>query len=70
MPTIINKDQFGFIKERNIGELIRFVQDLIENYENNDKEGIIIQLDFQKAFDSVEWPFLYETLRRLTSKKT
>ena len=29
----------------------------------NDIDAILAQIDFEKAFDSIEWPFLYKTLK-------
>ena len=52
---VIHTDQTGFVKGRYIGESIRFVEDLIEKYDKENREGIIMPLDFEKAFDSTEW---------------
>ena len=54
IPSIINTDQSGFVKNRFIGELVRFTQDKIDQFDYENKTGIIQQLDFEKAFDSVE----------------
>ena len=64
LPQIIHNDQSGFLKGRYIGEGVRFIEDLIESYDTDDKPGIILQLDFEKAFDSVEWNFLIATLEK------
>ena len=64
LPQIIHNDQSGFLKGRYIGEGVRFIEDLIESYDKADKPGIILQLDFEKAFDSVEWNFLTATLEK------
>ena len=52
LPQIIHNDQSGFLKGRYIGEGVRFIEDLIESYYTDNKPGIILQLDFEKAFDS------------------
>ena len=65
IPHIIHPDQSGFVSGRYIGESIRFVEDVIEFFEKENKEGIIVQLDFEKAFDSIEWNFVFEVLRKL-----
>ena len=64
LPNVINNDQSGFLKGRYIGEGVRFVEDLIDLYDNSNQSGIILQLDFEKAFDSVEWDFLFATLEK------
>ena len=41
---------------------IRLVDDVIEYYERMQKKGIILMADFSKAFDSLEWDFMYKSL--------
>jgi hypothetical protein len=62
--SLIHNNQSGFIKGRFIGEGIRFMDDLIEYMDKTNKPGLALQLDFEKAFDSVEWYFLFEALRK------
>jgi hypothetical protein len=38
------------------------MQDVIEFTEKYNTEGVIVMLDFQKAFDSVEWEFVFHTM--------
>ena len=61
---IIHPNQSGFIKGRFIGEGIRFVEDLIEYSDNYYKNGILLQLDFEKAFDSIEWDFMLRVVKK------
>ena len=37
--------------------------DLIEKLEEDDIPGLLLLLDFEKAFDTLEWPFINETLK-------
>ena len=60
LPLLIERDQTGYIKGRFIGENIRLITDIIEQHEN--KEGMILFLDFEKAFDSLEWEYLFKVL--------
>ena len=48
--------------ERHIGENIRFLIDAIEYTKAHNIPGILVSLDFRKAFDSVEWSFIMRTL--------
>ena len=59
---IINRDQSAYIKERNTGENDRFILDIFEYYENKSLDGILLFLDFEKAFDSVEYNFMFKIL--------
>jgi hypothetical protein len=47
-----------------IGINARFILDIFEYCENNNENGILLFLDFEKAFDSVEWNFLFKTLEK------
>ena len=59
LPKLIIEDQTGYIKNWFIGFNLRQIQDIID-YSNIYKiEGAIIFLDFSKAFDSLEWDFIF-----------
>ena len=60
LPHLTESDQTGYIKGRFVGENIRLISDIIEQHEN--KEGMILFLDFEKAFDSLEWGYLFKVL--------
>lgn len=61
LPKIIHVDQKGCIQGRFIGENIRLIEDVIESC--NDEE-VVIFLDQQKAFDKVEWEWLFLVLKK------
>ena len=58
LPHIVNQDQVGYITGRNITDNIRTILDVVEYTENENIPGILINIDFEKAFDSVSWKFL------------
>ena len=62
IPSLISYDQVGYIKNRYIGENVRIIFDLIKYCDLNEIEAFLIQVDFEKAFDSIEWPFLFKCL--------
>ena len=63
LPTIISKDQSGYLKGRFIGENIRTIFDTIEYTKLNQISGMMVLVDFEKAFDSISWSFLFESLK-------
>ena len=63
LVDIISPSQAGFVKGRYIGECTRIINDIIEKSEENNQSGILLMLDFEKAFDSIEWPFIEKSLR-------
>lgn len=64
LPKIIHEDQSGFIKGRYIGENIRQIDDLIYTLTKQNITGIILMLDFEKAFDSIEWEYMNAILMK------
>jgi hypothetical protein len=54
LRNIISETQRGFLKGRYIGECTRFVYDLIDKLEEDDMPGLLLLIDFEKAFDTVE----------------
>ena len=60
--NIINFDQSGYIKGRFIGENIRTIIYTIQFSSDVDVPGYMIFLDFEKAFDSISWQFLFTVL--------
>ena len=50
---IINTNQSGFLKGRNISDQIRLIDDVINYTHRNNQSGGIVSLDFRRAFDSI-----------------
>ena len=53
MPNIINSDQAGFVGGRFIGEPIRLTYDVMKLAKHSNYTGLLLLVDFTKAFDSV-----------------
>lgn len=53
LDYIINENQKGFLKGRFIGENTRFVYDIINETKIRQIPGMILLIDFEKAFDSI-----------------
>ena len=54
LPNLISNDQTGFIKDRFIGENIGLVDSIINYASEKNIPGLLLFLDFQKAFDTLE----------------
>ena len=66
----INSNQNGYIKNRYIGFNFRQIQDIIYYADKFNVEGAILFLDFSKAFDSLEWKFMYLSLEKFGFQKS
>ena len=62
LSNLIHEDQTGFLKGRFIGENIRLIYDILHYTEDRDIPGMLLLIDFEKAFDSLSWSFVDETL--------
>uniref|UniRef100_A0A803K359 Reverse transcriptase domain-containing protein n=1 Tax=Xenopus tropicalis TaxID=8364 RepID=A0A803K359_XENTR len=64
LPTIIHRDQVGFICGRQAADTIRRLS-LLSNWAiQTGTPSMLLKLDIRKAFDSVAWPYLYFTLQK------
>ena len=61
LPDIIHMNQCGCVKGRKIGQGIRLVDDILENLD--DKNCIMLD-DKEKAFDRVEWDWIFFVLKK------
>ncbi|XP_074373917.1 secreted RxLR effector protein 78-like [Apium graveolens] len=59
---LINMSQFGFVKGRQAAECIFVVTEVYHSLKFTRSKGLILKLDFVKAFDTVNWGFLFKTM--------
>ena len=62
LPNIIHCNQPGYVKDRYIGERVRSTLDIMDFTEKENIPGLMIFIDFRKAFDTLEWNFLFNCL--------
>lgn len=63
LPYLIHEDQFGYMKGRNISNDILDLMSLINFCETEKQQAILISVDFQKAYDSLQHNSLREILK-------
>jgi hypothetical protein len=62
IDKLVHQSQFGFLKGRNINEAIRTILDIVDYTDLESKHGIMLALDFQKAFDTLSFDYMFKTL--------
>ena len=69
LNQIIDHTQSGFVPGRYIGECTRLVYDTMKFTENRCIPGMLVLIDFEKAFDFISWSFIYQSLTFLGFSK-
>ena len=64
LQKLISDDQNGFVPNRYIGLNIHRILNLIEICKQEDINGLLLNIDFEKAFDCIEWDYIYTALQK------
>ena len=62
LPHIIHFDQNAFVKGRTIFDAAHTIGDVMDFTKMRYYQGITTAIDFEKAFDSLNWNFLFKSL--------
>ena len=65
LPFVIHHNQTGFVEGRRIVDSIRIIQDIMNYTKQNKLGGMLLFIDFEKAFDSINWTFMLQALKCL-----
>lgn len=63
MDGLISDTQTGFVKGRQASASILLVKEVAHSIQKRRCKGVILKLDFEKAFDMVNWDFLLDTMK-------
>ena len=63
LNTIIHSDQKGFVSGRYIGEAVRTTYDILDWAKENNRTGILLLIDFEKAYDSISFNYIHKCLK-------
>ena len=63
IDKLISRDQSGFISGRYIGDNTRIVYDLMQFVDEKNIPGLLLLIDFEKAYDSLSWSFMKNVLK-------
>ena len=64
LPNLISPQQAAYAENRFIGESGRLMADIIEITDVFNKEGFLVTMDIEKAFDSLDHTFLISVLQK------
>ena len=62
LNNIIHSNQVAYVKGRFIGEGIKTIEGVINFIREHKLDGYILAIDFEKAFDSIEWEYLWTSM--------
>ena len=60
--TIIDNDQTGFLQKRFIGQNIVSLLEIMDFCDENEIAAMLISIDFEKAFDQIDWDFIWKSM--------
>ena len=63
MSSLIQPSQSAFVEGQQNMNCILIANEVIDSMKKSTKGGLILKLDFEKAFDSVDWNFLISIMK-------
>ena len=64
-PSVIDLNQAAFLGGRGILDSILVANETVDYLKKEKKSGILVKVDFEKTYYSVDWKFLYYMMKRL-----
>ena len=65
LPDLIHYNQNAYVKGRSIFDAVRTIDDVLEYTKRSEQSGVLVTIDFEKAFDSLDHKFLFKVLHTL-----
>ncbi|XP_071741061.1 uncharacterized protein [Rutidosis leptorrhynchoides] len=62
IPRLVGSEQSAFLKDRYILDGVLIANESIEYLKNQKKRSLVFKVDFENAFDSLNWDFLMEVM--------
>jgi len=65
LNSVIDESQSAFLKGRGILDSVLMANEVVEDLRRRERSGICLKVDFEKAYDSVRWEFMYDMLYKM-----
>lgn len=65
MNPLVSPCQSAFIQGRHISDSILIASEIIHSLQTKNSVGVVLKIDFEKAFDKIKWDFVFEVLRSM-----
>lgn len=65
LNLIIGESQAAFVGDKQILDGALIANEIIHSWKHNNKGGVLLKLDFEKAYDCVNWNFLLDLLSKM-----
>jgi hypothetical protein len=63
MNKIIHRSQTAFIKSRNVMNNTLALHEILHETKRRRENGVVLKLDFEKAYEKVHWGFMLKCLK-------
>jgi len=57
IEKVIDGSQSAFLSNRGLLDIVLVMNEVLDDLKRRRKSGVIVKLDFEKAYDSVSWEF-------------
>ncbi len=64
LGKLVNPDQTGFVSGRSFFNNLRCLFNILYSSQTNRSDLVMLSFDAEKAFDQVEWPYLFTLLQK------
>jgi Reverse transcriptase (RNA-dependent DNA polymerase) len=64
LDRLIGVNQHAFFKSQNIMDNVIVAHEILHSVKQSKKKGLLLKLDFEKAFDNVDWAYLLSIFKQ------
>lgn len=63
LQRLIDNHQSAFLKDRYILDNVLLSHEVIHHYKHTDQQGVVVKIDFEKAYDKINWNYLLHVMQ-------